>query len=138
MALELAGETKLAAIAAEEPATVLFTGVFTSGTDLDEVMADPKRFYTPALRKFTQQKIRRISCPIFIANGSVHVINKINNEIFVPELKALGKNPEVIVYPGEKHGFSHGRSSPEAAQKFFKDCRAFFNRYLPTKPKPVQ
>lgn len=149
LALELAGETQLCAIAAQEPATVLMTGMFSktnvgSLADGEEarakgnaIMADPKKFYTPELQEFTRKKIHKISCPVFIAQGDKNPINKINNEIIIPELKKAGKEVEVILYPGENHGFAHGNGTPEAAKKFFEDCDAFFKRHLVTQPVPV-
>ena len=142
LALELAGETELCAVAAGEPATVLFTGMMTKETGgrdkLGPVMDDPKRFYTPELQKFTREKVRKISCPVLIVHGDQHAINKINHEIIIPELKEAGKKPEVILYPGQPHGFYYGRNGmPEAGQKCFDDCNAFFKRHLPTKPTPL-
>lgn len=146
LALELAGEAPLCAIAAQEPATVLFTGMFNKDNLKGEppfqggsgmhLMKDPKRYYTPELQKLTREKIRKIDCPILIVHGDVHIINKINNEIFIPELKEAGKKVEVILYPGEKHGFSHA-GTPQATKKFFDDCHAFFQRHLTTRPSPL-
>lgn len=143
LALELAGETELAAIAAGEPATVLFTGLFTKevvdNRELgNAIMRDPHLYLRPELKDFTRKKIEKIRCPVFIAHGDVHPLKKLNLEIFVPELKAAGKTVELIVYPGQPHGFYFGRNgTPEAAQKFFDDCHAFFKRYLPTQPVPL-
>jgi acetyl esterase/lipase len=73
-----------------------------------------------------------------IAHGDQHPINKINNEIIIPELKEAQKKLEVILYPGQPHGFYNGHSpTAEAGQKFFEDCRAFFQRHLPTPPAPL-
>jgi dipeptidyl aminopeptidase/acylaminoacyl peptidase len=148
LALELAGELPLAAVVAEEPASILFTGVFNSSTpkrgalyevaDANGVTRDPHRYYTPELQRLTRTKIQKISCPIFVAEGGVHPINRINNEIILPELKKAGKNFQGILYPGEGHGFSRGSSSPEAAKKFFDDALAFFARYLNTQPKAIE
>lgn len=140
LALELAGETELAAIAAGEPATVLFAGLLTKeNQNLPQIMADPRRFYTPDLQKYTQAKIRRINCPVLIVQGDVHPINKINNEIIIPELKAAGKRLEVILYPGQPHGFYFGgNGAPEAGQKCFDDSHAFFKRHLATQPRPLE
>ena len=87
LALELAGETELAAVAAQEPATVLFTGTFSKenlGGDppFDEkrgqaIMAEPRRYYTPELEARTRAKVQKIACPVLIAHGDVHPINKI-------------------------------------------------------------
>ncbi len=146
LVLELAGETALCAVTAQEPATVLFTGMYSrenlhAGEKVNmqngqPIMRDPQKYFTPELQKLTREKIRRISCPVFIAHGDKHIINKINNELFIPALKEAGKNPEIILYPGENHGFSN-RGTPAMTRKFFDDCHAFFLRHLPTKPRPL-
>jgi acetyl esterase/lipase len=129
LALELAGETPLCAVAAQEPATVLFTGMFTKDQmDLKALMASPRDYYTPGLQQFTRAKISKIQCPVFIAHGNVHPINKLNNEIVIPEMKAAGKPPEVVLYAGQPHGFSR------TSKPFFTGCDAFFRRRLATQP----
>lgn len=148
LALELAGEIRLSAIAAEEPATVLYTGMLSRNTpkrdtvfeasDAQPIMEDPKRFYTEEAQKFTREKIRKIACPILIVQGDQHIINKINNELFIPELKTQGKKIEVITYAGERHCFGFaGDGSPQAASRLFSDCQAFFLKHLPRRPRPI-
>ena len=102
------------------------------------IMADPKKYYTSELQEFTREKIARIGCPVFIAYGNMSAINKINNDIVIPELKAAGKAVEVVLYPDEPHGFSKGVGTPKAALKFFTDTDAFFQKQLPTKPRPLE
>ncbi|MGH9338460.1 MAG: alpha/beta hydrolase family protein [Acidobacteriota bacterium] len=58
LALELAGEISVAAITVQEPASVLFTGMFTgSGNEDRELnqrkMENPTEFYTPEIKKDT-------------------------------------------------------------------------------------
>lgn len=142
IALEAAGETELQAIAVQEPATVLFTGMFVkehgmSREKAQDLMENPRAAYTPELQKLTHEKIRRIKAPIFLAHSDVHAINKINNEIFIPELKRAGKQVEVMSYPGQPHGWSRGVGSPEAALKFFQEAHHFFRKYLHTRPRPL-
>src|SRR5688572_30472094 len=142
LALELAGETDLAAVAAGEPASILFTGMFNKATrrrdQRNRMMEDPKAFYTPELQKFTRDKIERIKCPVLIVHGDQHPINKINHEIVIPELKRAGKTLEVILYPGQPHTFLFGQAgSPAATRKCFDDCHAFFRKHLPTQPAPL-
>jgi len=142
LALEAAGETELQAIAVQEPATVLFTGMYGKEHGLDNqkaqaLMANPGPAYTPELQKLTREKIGRIKAPIFIAHSDVHIINKINNEIFIPELKRSGKTVEVLFYPGQQHGWSRGVATPEAALKFFEEADRFFHKYIKTAPKPL-
>jgi dipeptidyl aminopeptidase/acylaminoacyl peptidase len=148
LALELAGEVSLSAVTAEEPATVLYTGLFSRNTpkrevafeagDAQAIMEDPKRFYTEEAQKFTCEKIRKIACPVLIVQGDQHIINKINNELFIPELKTQGKKIELITYAGERHCFGFaGDGSPQAASRLFSDCQAFFLKHLPRHPRPV-
>src|SRR5688572_24993390 len=67
-ALDLATETEICAIGAGEPASVLFTGMFSrENRDLKQIMEEPKRFYTPELQKRTREKVEKINCPILIA-----------------------------------------------------------------------
>jgi acetyl esterase/lipase len=140
--LELAGETDLAAIVAGEPASIIFTGMYNKQTrkraDQARLMDDPKLYYTPELQKFTREKIARIACPVLIVHGDQHPINKINDDIIIPELKDAGKTVEVILYPGQPHTFVFAQEgAPEAALKCFTDSHAFYQRHLATKPRPV-
>jgi len=139
-ALELAGETPLAAIAAGEPATVLFTGMLNKESrELDKMMEDPKPFYTPDLQKRTREKIAKINCPILICQGDQHPINKVNNEVFIPELKNADKKVEVITYAGQPHSFFFGSiATGDAGKKAFDDAHAFFKKHLPTQPSPLE
>ncbi len=148
LALEVAGEIPVAAVAAGEPASMLFMGMFTkdtprghaegfSASDTLEMVNDPHRFYTAEVRRLTKEKVRRISAPVLIAHGTggPRSLLKINQEILLAEMKAAGKTVELILYPGQPHGFYFGRTpDQEAALKFFVDCDAFFRRYLATRP----
>ena len=140
LALELAAETPLAAIVAGEPATILFTGMLSKGgPDQQTIMADPKRYYTPELQERTREKVARIGCPILIGQGDQHPINKVNDEVFIPELKKAGKKVEVITYPGQPHSFFFGSiATGDAGRKVFDDAHAFFKRHLPTQPLPLE
>lgn len=142
LALELAGETRLAAIAAGEPASVLFTGMMTRGDDrvlLRNMMNAPKDYYSPKLKQFTRKKIGKIKCPVLIAHGDKHPINKINHQIIIPALKKAKKTLRVIRYPDQPHGFYWERNgSPAAGKKFFEDCNSFFKKYLKTQPQPLE
>ena len=148
LALEIAGEEQLSSIVCEEPATVLFTGIMNKNspkkgpkftpTDPQAEMADPKKYYTPELQKFTRDKIRKIKCPILIVRGDRHAINKINTDIVIPELKAAGKDVREIVFAGEPHCFGlTGKDRIEAASSLFGKVQEFVVPRLKTKPKPV-
>jgi dipeptidyl aminopeptidase/acylaminoacyl peptidase len=152
LALEIAAATDVAAIVPEEPATILFTGIFNrefpkkgeryTPEDAAPISADPERYYTAKHQKLTREKIGRIRCPILILQGDQHPINRFNAAVLIPELRAAGKSLEVITYPGEPHCFAFYGSGPRAprpaaALKAFQDADTFFRRYLNTKPKPI-
>jgi len=152
LALEVAAATHVTAIAAEEPATVLFTGLLNKGVpkageryapgDGAAILADPKRYYTANYQKMTREKIERIRSPILIQQGDQHALDRFNAEVLLPELRSARKNFEVITYPGEPHCFAFYGSGPRtprpaAALKAFHDADAFFRRYLHTKPKSL-
>jgi dipeptidyl aminopeptidase/acylaminoacyl peptidase len=139
LALELAGESDLCAIVAGEPASVLFTGLMTSGMSdrgpvFQEVMRNPKKHYTPELQKFTQAKIKQIHCPVLIVHGDIHPLKIINQEVIVPELKAAGKPVEYIEYPGQPHAFWWGAMDPAVGEKVFNDSMRFLKPHLKTQP----
>jgi dienelactone hydrolase len=50
LALELAGETDLAAAAAQEPATILMIGTLTRSSDKQTAMVNPKQHWTPEVQ----------------------------------------------------------------------------------------
>lgn len=129
LALELAGDTDLAAAAAQEPATILMIGTLSKEQSSKGVaMTDPKKLWTPELQAMTREKIRKIHCPLFIAYGDKSEINRVNHEIVIPELRAAGKDLQTKLYPGQRHGFS--KSNVE----FFEDCRTFFEKSIATQP----
>ena len=135
LAIEIAGEVALAAAAAEEPASIVYTGMLTnayrkgdkkvSSADGQDLMENPVKHYTAEIQKITRDKIRKIQCPMFFAGGGVHVINRINNEIVYVELDKAGKNFQAVLYPAQKHGFSM------RSDKFFEDLWAFLANYVP-------
>lgn len=143
LGLELAGEADLCAVVAGEPASVLFTGMMKPGMsdrgpNFQDVMNNPRKYYTPELQKFTQAKVALIHCPVLFALGDKHPIVKVNHEVVIPEMKAANKTLEVIVYPGQPHSFYWGiLGGPAAGAKFFDDAQAFLKKYLPTQPRPI-
>lgn len=143
LALELAGETDLCAIVAGEPASVLFTGMMTSGMSdrgpaFQEVMRNPKKYYTPELQKLTRAKIGQIHCPVLIVHGDVHPLKFINQEIVVPELKAANKPVEYIGYAGQPHAFWWGAMDAAVGEKVFNDAMRFLKPNLGTQPVALE
>lgn len=143
LGLELAGETDLSAVIAGEPASVLFTGMMKPGMGergraFQDVMNNPRKYYTPELQTFTRAKVAQIHCPVLFVLGDKHPIVKVNHEVLIPEMKAANKPHEVIVYPGQPHSFYWGIiGNPAAGRKFFDDAQAFLKKYLPTQPRPI-
>jgi dipeptidyl aminopeptidase/acylaminoacyl peptidase len=142
LALELAGEADLCAIVAGEPASVLFTGLMVRGMSdrgpaFQDVMRNPKKYYTPELQKFTQAKVKQIHCPVLIVHGDIHPLKIINQEIVVPELKSANKPVEYIEYPGQPHAFWWGSQDAAVGQKVFDDATRFLKPTLKTPPVPI-
>ncbi len=160
LALAVAAEKRVAAIVAEEPASIMFTGVWNSSwpkageryapQDTAPIYENPKRYYTQEHQRLTRQKIARLQSPILIVQGDVKTlvaINDFNAAVLIPELQAARKALVVITYPGEPHCFASGTLQPSSADaavnsaasavKAFRDMDAFLRRYIATPPKPV-
>lgn len=139
LALELAGEIQLAAIVAEEPATCLFTGLHSKDAGRHPwLYDDPKGSYKPQ-EAYTRAKIKKIRCPVLVVHGDKHPINIFNNAAFLPEMKAVGKPPKIILYPGGQHCFFLGGTGgrPDLTLKAFQDTLAFFAKQIRVQPKPL-
>jgi len=152
LALEIASAgDQIAAIAAGEPATIIYMGMFNrshvdrdaggqvAGDRRDDVMAaKPHELYTDELKQRTREKIKGIDCPVLILHGDQHPLTKFNLELFIPELKALDKEVTLKVYPGENHGFYWGRSSnPAAPLQANRDADTFFRKSIKTQPQAI-
>jgi dipeptidyl aminopeptidase/acylaminoacyl peptidase len=117
LALEIAAaQADVCAIVPEEPASMIFSGMFNTDSpkqgerfsplDTLPIMRNSKAYYTPERQRFAQAKIARIQCPILIIQGSeTAILNKFNAETLIPELRAAGKTVEVISYSSEPHCF---------------------------------
>jgi dipeptidyl aminopeptidase/acylaminoacyl peptidase len=153
LAIEIAAATNVAAVVAEEPASVLLTGVFNKSnpkggdryTPLDAapISANPKQFYTAPYQKATREKLSRIRAPILILQGDQQPINHYNAEVLIPELRSLKKNVRVMTYPGEPHCFAFyggGPRTPRAtvAQKAMDDTLKFLQPVVRAKPKAIE
>jgi acetyl esterase/lipase len=110
IALELGGDADVGAVVAGEPATVLYTGMLTTGDygPRLEMMASPERFFTPELRERTKAKLEKLDAPVLILHGDRHDLRKLNGPIIVPLMKEAGVRVEYREYPGYGHGFYFG------------------------------
>ena len=163
LALELASRTSIAAVVAEEPASMVMAGMFNSSIaktgvrytpeDSYFLMENPKQHYTPQFQTILRAKIARIDTPILIVQGSVDrrdlPINRFNDEVLIPELRAAHKAIEVHTYAGQGHCFCIGSgvprpsgrptqaSAPRAALDAFRDIDAFCRTHLRIEPKDI-
>ena len=152
LALEVASVSdKVAAIAAGEPATIIYMGMFnkdhvvrdasgkiTGDRRWDVMNANPRELYTDELKQRTRKKMQGITRPVLILHGDKHLLKHFNLDLFIPELKALGKRVVVEIYPGEDHGFYWGRgNNPMMPLKANRDADAFFKKYITVSPRPI-
>lgn len=153
LGLEVAAATKVAAVVAEEPATILFTGVYDSSFprkgdrytpgDAASIYTDINRHYTAAHRKRTRAKIAAIDSPLLILQGDQQPLNRFNAAVFIPELRNAGKALEVITYAGEPHCFAFYGAGPRtprpaSALKAFEDSDRFIRSHLRTRPRRLE
>jgi|RhiMethySRZTD1v2_1073278.scaffolds.fasta_scaffold00416_11 dipeptidyl aminopeptidase/acylaminoacyl peptidase len=155
LAVAVASERRVAAIAAEEPASILFTGVFDKTSakagprytpqDSAPLFVNPRQHYTSERQRTTRAKIAKIQSPILILQGDVRTplaVNDFNAAVLIPELKSAGKSVEVMTYPGMPHCFAFGapgatEAMATSAEKAFQEMDKFFRGHLATQPKPV-
>ncbi len=110
IALELGSDAEVRAVVAGEPATVLYTGMLTTGDygPRLEMMASPERFLTPELRERTRTKLATLRSPVLILHSDQHDLHRLNGPIIVPLMKDAGVRVEYREYPGYGHGFYFG------------------------------
>jgi acetyl esterase/lipase len=140
LAFELAAEIEVAAIGVWEPGTIIFSGMLTRGNQVGKVLSpDPRRYWTPEIERRTQERLRRLSCPIFVGHGDVHPLKELNFKLFFPEMLRVGKPVQINVYPGMQHGifYWYDKDRLPYIKSFFDDCNYMFKKYLATQPVPM-
>lgn len=150
LALEVAAKADLAAVAVEEPATVMFTGAFNSRStkagerftpaDSIPILDNPSQHYTAERQEMTRGKVRNIHAPVlFIQGNDRGVANRWNDQTILPELRNAGVNVSVRTFAGEPHCFAWGpmipgglasTPHPEVAQQAFEVADEFFRRHV--------
>lgn len=110
IALELGADPEVSAIVAGEPATVLYTGMLTTGEYAPrlEIMASPDKYFTAELRKKTREKLKSIRVPVMILHSDQHDLAKLNKPLFLPLMQEADVKVEYFEYPGYGHGFYFG------------------------------
>jgi acetyl esterase/lipase len=140
-ALEVAGETRLAAAAAWEPGTQLFAGIPKPDGEAGygKVFANPRSYYTEERYAQLRSKLRKIHCPVFIDHGGVHPLKNMNFSIFLPEMMAAGVRVVTSVHPGMDHGTFYNAFPGRIPyiRESFEEYRAFFRLYLKRQPIPM-
>lgn len=146
IALELGGDPAVRAVVAGEPATVLYTGMLTTGDygPRLEIMAAPEKHLTPALRARTLEKLKTLRAPVLILHGDRHDLHKLNKPLFLPLMQEAGVQVEYREYPGYGHGFYFGggddrwgKGADEAVvQAVVRDVRAFLETSMPAAATP--
>ena len=151
LALELVAATEQArAVVLEEPASIIFTGIVNARfpkagprftpADARPIGENPKGFYTSEYQKATRAKIERISSPLLIIQSDQELtLARFNNEVFIPELRAAGKDLEVKSFTGEPHCFAFNGQAAQPANviKALEYAESFVGRHVTTKPKAV-
>lgn len=164
LALQVAARTDVCAVIAEEPASVVTTGLFNNRlpkqgerytpADAFFLSVDGRRYYTEEFQRAFRAKATNISAPILIVQGDVDReeirINRFNADVLIPELRALRLRVEVRSYPDQAHCFCDSSgvpreflfarapaSWPAAALQAFQDIDVFCRRHVRTRPKAL-
>jgi acetyl esterase/lipase len=163
LAMAVATRTSVCAVIAEEPASVLMTGVFNNSTpkrgdrytpdDSFFLLENGRPYYTPELQRAFRAKLATLTAPVLIVQGEVNrreiPINRFNADVLIPELRAAGKRFDVRTYADQAHcfcsssglarpsGLSAHASWPATALKAFQDIDAFCRRHVRTKPRAL-
>jgi acetyl esterase/lipase len=131
LALQVASRAGVCAVVAEEPASILMTGVFNNGApkrgvrytpeDGFYLMEDGRRYYTPDLQKDFRARLATLNAPILIVQGDVGDgpvdvdgpgRNRFNDDVLIPELRATRRQFEVKSYHGQAHCFCSASGLP--------------------------
>jgi dipeptidyl aminopeptidase/acylaminoacyl peptidase len=155
LALEIATKTDVAAIVIEEPASMMFTGVFNRNSpkagerftppDSFPIVENPAKYYTDEYKKLTQTKITTLQAPVLLVQGdAMSPLNQWNAAVLVPELTYAGKQVIVKTYPGERHCFAWDGRMPDGtwrhgapAADAFAVADDFFREHFSTQPRPL-
>ena len=138
IALELGSDPLVHAVVAGEPATVLYTGMLTTGDygPRLEIMASPEQYLTAELRERTLEKLQSLRSPVLILHSDQHDLHKLNGPLFVPLMKQAGVKVDYREYPGFGHGFYFGGgddrwgkgADEQVVKQVIRDVQAFLEQ----------
>jgi dienelactone hydrolase len=163
LALQVPTRTKVCAIVAEEPSSMVMAGMFNTRVprkgerytpeDSFAMMENPTRYHTPEFREILRAKVAKIDCPVLIIQGDLErqdqPINRFNGEVLLPALRAANKTVVVRSYAGQGHCFCAGSgeprrsglatsaSAPPAALEAFKEIDSSYRKYVAVKPRNI-
>ena len=155
--------TRVCAVVAEEPATVLTSGIFNNSAPRKGERYTPEDgFYlfedgrrtTPTSCASVPRQARTADAPILLVQGDVDRegvrINRFNAEVLIPELRALTRTVRRQELPEQRTASvrradsqrtlgarSAPASWPAAALQAFEDIDVFCRRQVRTKPKAL-
>jgi len=142
IALQLGGDPEVCAIVAGEPATVLYTGMLTTGEygPRLEMMTDPEKYFTPELQAKTREKLKSIRVPVMILHSDRHDLVKLNKPLFLPLMHEAAIDVEYVEYSGYGHGFYFGggddrwgKGADEAVvEQVVRDVQKFLSKTMRT------
>ena len=131
LALQVAARRNVCAVVAEEPASVLMSGIFNNNApkrgerytpeDGFFLMQDGRRYYTAELQRNFRAKLAKLDAPILIVQGDVGEgpmnvdgpgRNRFNADVLIPELRATRRRFEVKVYHDQAHCFCSASGAP--------------------------
>lgn len=138
LAIATAAKTKVAAVVAGEPATVILldprTGQSASPAAYSDLMEDPLALYNSDRKKEVLEWLQQVSAPVLILQGNQVGLYRTNFEILVPEMRRLGKDISFVEFPGKSHGFYWGNvkagATLETVEKIMQDVDQFLQRHL--------
>jgi len=129
-------QESVACVIAEEPATVLLFAELDASKerpDYEAIIKRPQDFYTGKFKKTALAMLESINSPFLILHGDVHPLKKINLEILIPELEALGKNVTYQKFPGLNHGFywvnERSGATQETVDRILADATAYIEQH---------
>ncbi len=146
IALELGGDPAVRAVVAGEPATLIYTGMLTTGEygPRLEIMAHPEKHFTPELRQRTREKLKSLRAPVLILHSDQHDLHKLNKPLVLPIMQEAGVRVQYREYPGYGHGFYFGGGEDrwgkgadgEVVRAVVRDVRAFLDAAMPATEAP--
>ena len=94
---------------------------------------DPLNHYSGKVKRQTRALLKAIDCPILLLQGdSNNTLDKINNQLLIPEMKSMNKDISSMRFPGLAHGFYWGTvktgATLETVENIVKDVTAYIGK----------